>query len=33
MQEDGPHTEEGLMLLCDGCNKGMHMRCVSRALP
>lgn len=27
LQEDGPDTEEGLMLLCDGCNKGMHMRC------
>ena len=28
LQEDGPDTEEGLMLLCDGCNKGTHMRCV-----
>lgn len=32
MQEDGPDTEEGLMLLCDGCNKGMHMKCVLQTL-
>lgn len=32
LQEDGPDTEEGLMLLCDGCNKGTHMRCVAADL-
>lgn len=30
LQEDRADMEEGPMLLCDGCNKGTHMRCSSQ---